>query len=569
MSAARARSHTLSLVLLLFAAPARAQTAADDAAGWSSSAPAALEPPAEPMPAPAPPAAARAYSPDDVAGWGTPSDAARSIPPASDPDDAAGWSTPTSATAAPTAHADDAAGWSTTPSSTSEPSAPSRTYPRFDARFRDRRGFWLRDADFAPDQSRIAQMRSSLDLSVSYAPSFRVGDREGSFRAVLGWRGEYDLAHRLQRDDAQRALIDSQPWRLIGQESYLALRLGSFELKSGRLIMPLGTGEVVSTLDLLNPRDLRQPGLVDNETMRLAVLASRASITLGSHLLEALVVHESYFGLLPPVLGRFSPLRKLLLEDSGSDRTGDYTWRMKHHPDRFDPGGTQAIGHYGYTGSGLDLDVYAGSALDQLGVARRPLASAFERRELALELYHPRFTLVATSGALTAGSFLLRWELGAQLGRSQLLRRTDSPVLLTEVEKLHQINGLLGLTYFGIPSGILGLEVMQSGVLDNPARKQDDPRRLLLPVEATNIALRYAQQLWNDRVNLELVGLLIGVSPYNTSLVRADVGYNFRDGLSLHLIYAHYEPGSDFGLMYGFGKNDRLDASFLWAFGAP
>jgi hypothetical protein len=480
-------------------------------------------------------------------------------------DDAAGWGAP----AAPAQSDDDAAGWSA-PLPTQEDVAPSsRTYPKLDAKFRDRRGFWLRDGGYAPDQSRIAQMRSSLDLKASYAPTFHVGDTDGSFRAVLGWRGEYDMAYRLQRDAQQRELIDTQPYRIIGQESYLALRIGGFELKSGRLIMPLGTGEVISSLDLLNPRDLRQPGLVDNENMRLAVLASRASITTGKHLMEALVVHESYFGLLPPVLGRFSPLRKLLLEDSGSARVGDYDWHYQHYPRRFDPGGTQAIGHYGFTGSGLDLDFYAGSALDQLGVATRPPASAFDHKQIALEVYHPRFTLAAHSGALTAGSFLLRWELGAQIDRSQLLRRTDSPVLLTEVEKLTQLNGLVGLTYFGIPLGVLSLELMQSGVVNNPARRHGDPRELLFPVEATNIACRYAQQLWNERIALELVALLIGVSPFNSALLRADVGYNFTDGVALHLIYAHYQASENFGLLYGFGKNDRLDASFLYAFGTP
>jgi hypothetical protein len=566
MSVAWLRTHCTGLVIVvvLAAAQARAQTSADDAAGFSS--PPAPPPPLEAAPAaPAPPAP---VDPDDAAGWDTP--APTTTLPRVDSDDAAGWGASAPAAATPHSDPDDSAGWGggelplVAPVEVSQP-----TYPRLDAKFRDRRGFWLRDGDYAPNGSRIAQMRSSLDLSVSYAPSFRVGGQQASFRAVAAVRGEYDMAYRLQRDDQQRKLVDSMPYRIIGQESYLALRIGPFELKSGRLIMPLGTGEVISSLDLLNPRDLRQPGLVDNENLRLAVLASRASITLGNHLLEALVVHESYFGLLPPVLGRFSPLRKLLLQDSGSSNVGNYSWHMVHRPARFDPGGTQAIAHYGFTGSGLDLDFYAGSALDQLGVAQRPSAQAFDNKNIALAIYHPRYTLVAHSGGLTAGSFLLRWELGAQLNRSQTIRRTDSAVLITEIEKLTQLNGVLGVTYFGIPNGVLGVELLQSGVLNNPERAKDSQRQLLFPVEATNIALRYAHQLWSERVNLELVALVIGVAPFNGALLRADAGYNFRDGLALHAIYAHYQASDDFGLLYGFGKNDRLDLSFSWALGTP
>jgi hypothetical protein len=62
---------------------------------------------------------------------------------------------------------------------------------------------------------------------------------------------------------------------------------------------------------------------------------------------------------------------------------------------------------------------------------------------------------------------------------------------------------------------------------------------------------------------------VIGVAPFNGALLRADAGYNFRDGLSLHAIYAHYQASDDFGLLYGFGKNDRLDFSFNWALGTP
>jgi hypothetical protein len=71
----------------------------------------------------------------------------------------------------------------------------------------------------------------------------------------------------------------------------------------------------LSVLDLINPRDLREPLLSDPADLRMPVLMTRAGLTLDRARAELVVVHEPYFGLLAPPLGEFSPLRKLLLEN--------------------------------------------------------------------------------------------------------------------------------------------------------------------------------------------------------------------------------------------------------------
>lgn len=40
-------------------------------------------------------------------------------------------------------------------------------------------------------------------------------------------------------------------------------------------------------------------------------------------------------------------------------------------------------------------------------------------------LYHPRYTLVALTGAATLGDFVLRWELASHIRQSQSVRRRD------------------------------------------------------------------------------------------------------------------------------------------------
>lgn len=221
---------------------------------------------------------------------------------------------------------------------------------------------------------------------------------------------------------------------------------------------------------------------------------------------------------------------------------------------------------YGFSDRGLDLELYAGSVLDQLGVSRLPLPSDFDETTVTLDVYHPRYTLIAHAGARALGDFVLRWEASGFIRRAQAVRRTAYAPPVIEYERRSQVNAMLGATYFGIENANIGVEVAQSFVVKNPDREAESRSELLWPVEATNVAVRYQQLLARERVQLGVVGMLVGVQRFNGALLQTSLGYTVVDALHVRLEYVHYQSSARFGYFYGFAKNDRLDLVVSWTY---
>ena len=164
---------------------------------------------------------------------------------------------------------------------------------------RTRVGFWVERMPEDP----LSTARQSLDLSFRY--------RDKRFRVVAEIHGEYDLAYTLDADQYDDATMDTYEWRVLHGEQFGAVSLGRFELVLGRQIVAWGEGDVFSPLDVVNPRDLREPGLADLDDIRLAVLASKWTYFWTQARLEALVIHEAYFGERPSPMAEYSPLVQL------------------------------------------------------------------------------------------------------------------------------------------------------------------------------------------------------------------------------------------------------------------
>lgn len=469
-------------------------------------------------------------------------------------DDAAGWGPPAAGTGTPP----EAMASSVEPAAQA-PEEPSPLHLQFSLRARG--GLWSQRFQDNP----FAQARVALDVWATYAHEFRIDHVPAAFRASAGVHGEFDGAYLYEPhtyDDATRDLYEHQVYQ---RESVASVTLGRFEVAAGRMIIPLGQAEVLNRIDVLSPKDLREPGLTEADRLRLPVLASRITLATEHHRLDAYVVHEAFFGLVPPPLGIFSPFRELLVQQPfAGPRLLAYQWSYVQVPEGNDPGNWQYLGHYGLTAGSLDLDVYGGSVLDQLGVPAAPAPAAYAQSSLQVAVYHPRNAFAATSGSWTLGAFLLRWELAAAIDRSQTVRRVDVVPLDLETERRTQLDGLLGVTYFAPFDANIGLEVAKSQVIRSPDADPAGNVRLLWPVERPAVAARWTQNLFRQRVQITLLGVEIGLVPLNGGLGRAEVAYLLRDGVEVGAGYIHYLATSEFGPFFGFERNDRAYLDFRW-----
>jgi len=523
------------------------------------------------------PAATHAQTSDED-GWDDPSDAVGFGSTPSDGGDAAGWDDPDDAAGfgssddnAGFGDGDDAAGFGETsgdsnvaPSSSS--SAPDSAGSLVAKGFlRSRVGLWAERFDDNP----LAKARQSADVDVRYQWRGQAGDTAVGLRLVGAVHLEYDAAYLIDRERFDEATLDAYESQIIGGETFAALSLGPLELTAGRQIVAWGHGNLLSPVDVVNPRDNREPGLSDLDDIRLAVLATRAGLFLGAHRLEAMVVHESFFGLRPAPLSEFSPLRAMITEDPTiAPIIEGRTLRYSSVPDRFATGASQYFGRWSYNGS-VDLSFYAASVLDKQGVTTLPAGANRVDNTITIPLYHPRYTLVGHSGAMPAGNFVVRWEAAAELDRPFLGTDVANETFNLEILERDQVIGMLGFTYAGIDNGQIDIEAQQAYVFDNPDR-DGTSLQLLVPAEQPYFAAQYTQSFLRETLRITVVGTVFGATTFLGALGRAEISYDVRDDWQLGLGYVTYLPAKEtIGPLYGLTTHDRIFASLRYDFLLP
>jgi len=410
---------------------------------------------------------------------------------------------------------------------------------------------------------RIAKLRQVLAAYAQYSQD------SGALRftARIAGRSEVDFEYLMHAADYDPASYQQYAWQLHWGESYLALDLSGLELRVGQQVVSFGQGEMLSVLDVVNPRDLREPLLTDPSELRLPLLMTQLGFTQGSLRTQLLVVHEPYFGLSAPPLGEWSPLRKLLLENRAlGPALGDRALRNRHEPAQWplDPAATQLHGRLTWSGPGVDLTLSAGSMLDALGVPSLPPPSAFNGALIDMPIHHPRYASFGHSGAWTLGAFVVRWEAAFDHQHPLTARRTDSALPSWFALRRHQLQGMLGVLYAPGVSTSAALEVAQTYVLDNPGRSRELRVAPLFPVEATRLALRFNHSFWSDRCNVSFLLLRIGGQALNAWAARAELGVKLLDAVEVSLGFITYQPTSRFGFFYGFERHERAYLNVRW-----
>jgi hypothetical protein len=417
------------------------------------------------------------------------------------------------------------------------------------------------------DADRLGKLRLVFAPRLEFGHAF--AHSSTSLQLVLSARAEADFAYLLRPDAYDGPTMQLYGSQLIVGTSFVRVASSHFELAFGSQIVNFGQAEVLSLLDVVNPRDLREPLFADLEDLRLAVLMTRVGFSLDRLRAELILVHEPYFGLIAPPAGEFSPLRKLLLEIPGVGPVlAQHELYYQHVPGR-DPTQFDAIQAHLRVSlrlSRADLSLQASSLLDSFGVPGLPTLDQLLQPRIDLPTYHPRYVLLGQAGALSLGAFLLRWELGCELERTLIVQRKGSLLPDWSSERLNTLRGLLGFTYVPSARTNLGIELLQSVVLDNPGRRAPGDHELLFPVEALQLALRLSHTFLRERATFTLVLLCIGVSEWNAFAGRAELSYAILDDLRLALGAVSYQPSSHFGPFYGFERNDRVYLNLRWSF---
>ncbi len=423
-------------------------------------------------------------------------------------------------------------------------------------------GFWLeRFGDDPPPDGRAAwsKGRQSLDLVLTGKQDF--------FRFRLAGHGEYDLRYLGDQagswDDFDDATEETYGWQILLREAFGAFSLGPVELTIGRQIVAFGEGDALSPLDVVNPRDNREPGLADLDDIRLAVLATRLAVFAGNHRVELMVIHEADFGLRSPPLGPCSAFNEVIPDAFRPLLVGKDV-RFVDLQDRFDIELQQPLLRWVYKGPELDAGVYAAYVLDKQGTFAFPDAASVVDptvKQLSLELDHQSYGVVGTSGAWAWDSLLVKWELGAQIQRAINVGDAAALPPRVEVERHSLIDVMVGLTYTPFSDLQLALEFQKSTFVT-------DADEVLFPIDLPIFALRMNYQLLNQRLTLGAAVSMFGLTSADEIgvLARASVDYEFIDGLQAGIGFIHYTPSDTLGPLSGLSTHDQLFLKLRWDF---
>ena len=434
--------------------------------------------------------------------------------------------------------------------------------------FRSAWALWVERFDDNP----WARGKQSLDLKLTAKKKF--------VRFVIDGHASWDAAYLHKRDSYDKPTLEAYEFSLIGKEMFIGYTFGPVDITLGRQIVAWGEGDTMSPLDVVNPRDLREPGLADLDDIRMAVLATRVGVFYRSHRFEAMVLHEANFGLRSPPFGPFSPLPALLNSGDSPLPIGDLLdGRNFGYKDAEEPFGDgmggffsqqQPLFRWVYKGAGIDLGAYVAHTMDKQGVFEFPSPADIlspERPDLAITLKHPFFTTVGTSGAWGKDSFLLKWEVAAQIDKSYNTGDLAGPgIPQLNVDKGTVLDLMVGLTYTPMQELQIGVELWKPTFLDKPAQ-------LLFPADHLQASLRIMWVTLKERMRIMGAVSVMGLDITGASgtgsigfVARAEVNYEFMDNFSGAIGYVLYFPSDDFGPLSGLDTHDQLFLKLRWDF---
>jgi len=153
------------------------------------------------------------------------------------------------------------------------------------------------------DYRGVQRLRSRLNLQLDVDLPWKWKGRVAGF-------GFYDWAYFINgRDDYTEDVLDMYEWEVDFQEVWIqGSPLDDLDVKIGRQIVNWGRSDTLRVLDVLNPLDNREPGLVDIEDLRRPVAMVKVDYYLGKWSLSGIAIPEIRFNLNPPFGSDFAPV---------------------------------------------------------------------------------------------------------------------------------------------------------------------------------------------------------------------------------------------------------------------
>jgi len=353
----------------------------------------------------------------------------------------------------------------------------------------------------------------------------------GRVDARVQARGFRDLVFPIKKRDefTHRVLSAYEADFELGEAWVRASPMPGLDIQVGRQIVAWGRSETLRVVDVLNPIDNREPGVVDLADLRLPVAMTRVDFFRGQIGITGIAIHEQRSNKEPEPGSEFFPAGIPL---PGFDRPanggGDTEW------------GVALSGRF----QGWDASLHWARFYED-----RP------RLDPDTGLLTPsRISLFGVTGNYALGNWLLKGEAA----RNQGLRYFGVPH-----GSFARSDGLLGVEYAGFHDTSIALEVVGRHIhaFDPVLERVPD----VAEENTLETALRYSASFRNDTLRVTLLAVMFGEWGRDGAAYRASVTRELRSGLIAEFGVAVYE-GGDVALFEAFDENDRVFFSLKQSF---
>ena len=375
---------------------------------------------------------------------------------------------------------------------------------------------------------------------------------EWTFRGEgLAW---YDFAYRINgRSDYNGAVLDVYEWQVDTGELYIQGPVtDSIDLAIGRKVVNWGRSDTFRIVDVVNPLDSKEPGLVDIEDLRRPVAMIKVDVQSGPWSGQLLVIPEHRYDRLPPPGSDFIPDVFTSPRLGGGGLAGGAPIRDSNDWARTPGFAAKFDGRF----SGWDFSLYGAyvdesqRVIDLEGVGVRAEAN--------------RIGLVGAAGNITRGAFLLKAETAFLTGVRTL--RFDvppfwAPNLLTHERE--RIDTMVGIEYYGPDSLNIAIEILNRHLFDHPGGPTG--RQELTPADSFETALRISRPFFRERLDVTLLGVVAGEKMQDGGLIRGSMEYELTDSLKIEggILVFFGGPRITLG---GFDSNDRIFSELKYSF---
>jgi hypothetical protein len=370
----------------------------------------------------------------------------------------------------------------------------------------------------------LTRLRPEIKLIVD-------ADLSEAWQARVSGHAFYDLAYTINgRSNFTDDVLDSYETEIMLDEVYL---LGSLtrdlDLKAGRQIVVWGRSDNIRITDVLNPLDLRWPGLVDIEKLRLPVTMSKLDYYFKGWSLSGIVLHEVRYHMNPEFGSDFFP--------------GTQSLPGQESPDEgFDIDNTQFAVSLNGIFHGWDVSFYFADIYAQNGY----IAPTSMLPVPQFEIKHPRIKMLGGAFNIAWGNWLFKTEAAFFDG----FEFTNTPD-----KDYSRLDALAGLDYSGLSDATITLELANRHYFDFDARLEDSPD--FQKEDLFEWALRISKPYWNDTLNLTFLATIFGPTGDDGGFQRFTAEYDLTDSIELTGGLVFYQSG-DLRRTMGIGDNDRV-----------